>query len=211
VKNHDVWRKDFANWLQRTQKLELLRSPSLKEFSKPEEAERDFRVRLQQAARERRDQYAEKLRLKYASTFARLDQRIASTQAALEKQKAKENERKYDSAVSFGTSLLSSFLGRKSVSRTARAAGRMGRAMKGSRSKANAEEKLKSLQKQRTQLEAQFQSETSLIESRIDPLTENLESVSISSSRADISIKLVALLWAPHWRDTQGNTTPAWQ
>jgi hypothetical protein len=195
VKNYDIWQKDFANWLLRTQKLELLRSPSLKELSKPGEAERDFRVRLQQAAREQRDQCAEKLRVKYASALARLDQRIGSAQAALENQKARESERKYASAVSFGTSLLGSFLGRKSMGRTARAAGKMGRAMKESRSKETAEERLTTLQKQRAQLDAQFQSETSVLEAKINPLTENLESVSIRPSRADISIKLVALLW----------------
>jgi len=211
AKNYEIWQKDFANWLLRTRTLELFRSPSLKEFSKPGEAERDFRVRLQQAAREQRDQGAEKLRGKYALAFAKLDQRIRSAQSALEKQKARESERRYESAMSFGTSLLGSFLGRKSVRRTASAAGRMSRAMKGSRSKATAEEKLTELQKQRAQLEEQFHSETSLLEAKIDPLTEDLENVPIRPSRTDISIKLVGLFWAPHWLDAQRNTTPAWQ
>jgi len=211
AENYNVWRKDFVNWLLRTQKLELFRSPSLREFSKPGEAERDFRVRLQQAVREQRDQRAEKLRVKYASAFARLDQRIGTAQAALESWKARESERRYESAVSFGTSLLGSFLGRKSVRRTARAAGRMRRAMKGFRSKAAAEEKLMALQKQREQLEQRFQSETSLLEAKVNPLTENLENVSIGPSRPDISIRLVALTWTPHWLDAKRNTTPAWQ
>lgn len=211
AKNYGVWQKDFVNWLLRTRKLELFRSPSLKELSRPGETERDFRVRLQQAAREQRDQCAEKLRSKYALALARLDQRIGSAQWALEKQKARESERKYESAVSFGTSLLGSFLGRKSVRRTASAARRMGRAMKETRSKETAEEKLMGLKKQRAQLEAQFQSETSLLGAKIDPLTENLENVPVSPSRTDISIKLVGLLWIPHWLDAQRNTTPAWQ
>ena len=211
VKNYDIWQKDFTNWLLRTQKLELLRSPSLRELSKPGEAERDFRVRLQQAAREHRDQSAEKLRFKYASAFARLDQRIGSAQAAFERHKARDSEQKYDSAVSFGASLLGSFLGRKSARGAARAARRMGRAMKESKSEANAQEKLKALQKQRAQLEAQFQSETSLLEAKINPLTEKLESISIRPTKAHISTKLVALLWTPHWIDEQHKTTPAWQ
>lgn len=211
AKNYEIWQKDFANWLLRTQKLELFRSPSLKEFSRPGEAERDFRVRLQQAAREQRDQSAEKLRAKYALAFSRVDQRIGSAQAALRKQRARDSERKYESAVSFGSSLLGSFLGRKSVTRTARAAGRMGRAMKESHSKEDAEERLVALQKQRAQLEAQFQSETSLVGAKTDPLTENLENVPVRPSRADVSIKLVGLLWTPHWLDAQRNTTPAWQ
>jgi hypothetical protein len=166
---------------------------------------------LQQAAREQRDQSAEKLRVKYALAFSRLDQRIGSAQATLQKQKARESERKYESAVSLGTSLLGSFLGRKSVTRTAKAASRMGRSMKGSHSKEDAEDRLVVLQKQRAQLEAQFQSETSLLGAKTDPSTENLENVPVRPSRADISIRLVGLLWAPHWLDAQQNTTPAWQ
>jgi hypothetical protein len=211
VKNYDIWQKDFINWLLRTQKLELLRSPSLKELSKPGEAERDFRVRLQQAAREHRDQCAEKLRLKYASAFARLDQRIGSAQAALEKQKARESEQKYETAVSFGASLLGSFLGRKSARGAARAAGKIGRVMKESKYEATAQEKLKALQKQRAQLESQFQSETSLLEEKLNPLTENLESASIRPTKTNISTRLIALLWTPHWLDEQRKTTPAWQ
>jgi hypothetical protein len=211
VKNYDIWQKDFADWLIRTQELELLRSPSLKELSKPGEAERDFRVRLQQAAREHRDQSAEKLRLKYVTVFARLDQRIGNAQAAVEKQKARDSEQKYETAVSFGASLLGSFLGRKSARGAARAVRRMGRAMKESKSEANAQEKLKALQKQRAQLEAQFQSETSQLEEKINPLTESLESISIGPTKPNISTKLVALLWTPHWLDDERKTTPAWQ
>ena len=73
------------------------------------------------------------------------------------------------------------------------------------------QEKLKALQKQRAQLEEQFQSETSLIEAKINPLTENLERISIRPTKTNISVKLVALVWTPHWLDEQHKTTPAWQ
>jgi len=211
AKNYDTWQRDFINWLQRTQKLALFRSPSLKELSKPGETERDFRVRLQQAAREHRDQYVEKLRLKYASTLRSLDQRIGSAQAALEKQKAKDSEQKYDTAVSFGASILGSFLGRKSTRGATTTARKIGRVMRESKYKTTAQEKLKALQKQRAELESQFQSETSMLEEKFNPLTENLESVSIGPAKTNISTRLIALLWTPHWLDEQHKTTPAWQ
>ncbi len=56
AKSYDTWKKEFAGWLFRTQKLELFHSPASNEVSRPGESERDFRVRLQQAGRERRDQ-----------------------------------------------------------------------------------------------------------------------------------------------------------
>jgi hypothetical protein len=47
AKNYATWRKDFASWLYRNQRLDLLESPSLDIASNPGESERDFRVRLQ--------------------------------------------------------------------------------------------------------------------------------------------------------------------
>ena len=49
-------------------------APTLEEISKPNESERDFRVRLQQAAREERDQQAEQLRQKFAPKIAAVDE-----------------------------------------------------------------------------------------------------------------------------------------
>ncbi|WP_455245152.1 ATP-binding protein, partial [Petrachloros mirabilis] len=47
ARNYVDWAKDFGSWLYRTQAVELLKSRSSKEVSKPGESERDFRVRLQ--------------------------------------------------------------------------------------------------------------------------------------------------------------------
>jgi hypothetical protein len=43
-----------------------------------------------------------------------------------------------------------------------------------------------------------------------DPLQEKLESISLKPSKANITIKLVALAWTPHWRSAAGAMTPAW-
>ncbi|HYV28135.1 MAG TPA: ATP-binding protein, partial [Candidatus Eisenbacteria bacterium] len=61
AKNYETWKKDLASWIYRNQRLELFESPSLKLASNPGESERDFRVRLQQLAREKRDDMVEKL------------------------------------------------------------------------------------------------------------------------------------------------------
>ena len=56
------WGKAYAEWLYRTRRLELFRSPGTGVVSKPGEAERDFRIRLQTGAREKRDAVVEKVR-----------------------------------------------------------------------------------------------------------------------------------------------------
>src|SRR5439155_1477809 len=59
-KSYDAWKRQFADALYRGRTLRLLKCGPLKQTSKPGESERDFRVRLQQAARELRDAQVEK-------------------------------------------------------------------------------------------------------------------------------------------------------
>jgi hypothetical protein len=195
AKNYSVWEKDFSNWVFRTQKLQLLKSENLNEVSRPEETERDFRVRLQQAAREQRDQQVEKLRKKYSSDFSRLDERIRRAQATFEKQKTEAGGQKYQTAVSFGATLLGSFLGRRTGGSATRTARDIGHSMKEAKDKEAAEANLKALQQERTNLDARFQSEVNALETKTDPLTENLERISLAPTKANISIRLVSLVW----------------
>jgi len=132
-KNYALWEKDFSNWLVRTQKLKLFKSPCLNEVSKQGETEGEFRIRLQQAAREKRDVQVDKLRQKYSSTFARLDERVRRAQMVLEEQRSQATGQKYQVAVSIGESLLSSFLGRRSNTRATRATREIARSRKDQR------------------------------------------------------------------------------
>ena len=181
--------------MSRTQKLQLLKSENFKEISKPEETERDFRIRLQQNAREQRDQQVEKLREKYSSDFSRLDERIRRAQAVFEKQKTEAGGQKYEAAVSFGATLLGSFLGRRTGGGINRTAREIDRSMKESKDKEAAESNLSALQQERANLDAQFQSETNALENKMNPLTEDLQKVSITSTKTNISIRLVTFVW----------------
>ena len=216
AKSYADWSKDFGGWLFRTQKVELFRSPSTKEVSKPGESERDFRVRLQQTGREQRDKGAETLRQKYASKMAMLQDRIRRAELAKEKQQAESRSSQVQAAISVGASILGAFLGRKTISasnigRATTAVRSAGRVMKESQDVGAAEENVTALQQQLTELEAQFKSESEALAAATDPLNEKLETISIKPTKANIAVKLVALAWTPYWRDESGSLTAAWQ
>ena len=195
-KNYTIWAKDFTSWLTRTQRIQLFKSPRLNEISRPEEAERDFRIRLEQKAREERDIQVAKLRQKYTSTFSRLDERVRKAKMALNEQQAQARSQKYNVAVSIGEAILGGFLGRRSSSRASRATRAISRSQKESRDKENAEENLKAAEQERARLEKQFQEEVKNTETKIDALKENLETIQISPSKTDITVRLLALVWA---------------
>jgi hypothetical protein len=214
AKAYEAFGKDFSGWLYRTQKLELLRSPSTKEISKPGESERDFRVRLQQSGREQRDKAKEVLRQKYAPKITLLQDRIRRAEQQKEKQQAESRSSQVQAAISVGASILGAFLGRKTISatnigRATTAIRSAGRVLKESKEVSQAEENVAVLQQQLADLEAQFKSESESLAAAMDPLNEKLDTLSIKPTKANIAVKLVALAWTPYWRDTKGALIPA--
>ncbi|MFZ1805508.1 MAG: ATP-binding protein, partial [Nitrospira sp.] len=215
AKSYSDWSKDFGGWLFRTQKVELFKSPSTKDVSKPGESERDFRVRLQQDGREQRDKGVETLRQKYASKMTTLQDRIRRAELAKEKQQAESRSSQVQAAISVGASILGAFMGRKTISasnigRATTAVRSAGRVMKESKDVGAAEENVAALQQQLADLEAQFKSESEALAAASDPLNEKLETVSIKPTKANIAVKVVALTWTPYWRDSKGVLTQAW-
>jgi hypothetical protein len=216
AKSFASWKKSFADELYRNQKLEVFRSPGLKEFSRPGESERDFRVRLQQAAREERDERKAKLRDKYAPKLAAFDERIRKAQQAVDREAQQATQTEAQTAISFGATLLNAFLGRKKLSastlgKATTAARGVGRSLKEKQDVGRAKESVEALRKQRDELEFQFQSEIDKLELKIDPLTEELESLAVKPKKTNITVRLVALVWAPYWWTADGGRAQAWE
>ncbi|MDZ4732334.1 MAG: ATP-binding protein [Nitrospirota bacterium] len=215
AKNYETWNKEFSGWLFRTQKVDLFKSPSTKEVSRPGVSERDFRVQLQQSGREARDKQSDSLRQKYAPKVAALQDRIRRAGQMVERQQAESRSSQIQAAISIGASILGAFLGRKTISatnigRATTAIRGAGRAIKESKDVGQAEENVTALQQQLADLEAQFKKETDDLAAATDPLNEKFEAISLKPTKANIAVKLVALAWTPHWRDEQGVLTAAW-
>lgn len=216
AKSYESWKKDLANWIYRNQRMELLESPSLKIASNPGESERDFRVRLQQLAREQRDQAVEKLRQKYAPKIEQLLERKRRAEQAVERESEQAKGQKLQTAISFGATILSSFLGRKTVSvgnigRATTAVRGVGRSMKESEDVGRAQENVAALDQKLVDLDVEFKSETQKLERSFDPQTEELGKVSLKPTKTNIAIKFLTLAWAPYWHEAQGGSTPAWE
>jgi len=207
-KSYAAWEKEFGNWLYNSQRLTLWKSPSLGELSGPGESERDFRVRLQQVSREHRDQAVERLRLKYAPKIAALQERLRRAMQALDREQQQVKDQKVQTAISFGATLLGAFVGRKALSattlgRATTAARGVSRAAKQQEDVGRVEDTVESLQQQLAALEEEFRAETAELESKLDPLSEELESVSVRPKKSGISVQLVALAWGARRPDRQ--------
>ena len=211
AKSYASWRKDLASWIYRNQRLELLESPALEIVSNPGESERDFRVRLQQLAREQRDDAVEKLRKKYAPKFDVLEDRKRRAEQAVARETEQASGQKMQTAISFGATLLSSFLGRKRTSmstlgRATTAARGVSRSMKEAQDVDRAQDNVEAITQDIANLQADFEADTKALEQSFDPQTEQLETVSLKPTKANIAVKVLTLAWAPYWDDK-----PAWE
>ncbi|MBX9678707.1 MAG: hypothetical protein K2X38_08070 [Gemmataceae bacterium] len=216
AKNFDTWKRSFAEHIYRNFKLEIYKSDSLGKVSKPGETERDFRVRLQQMAREQRDQAAEQLRQKYAPKIQSLDERIRKAMQMVEKQKSKKWYNRLTAILSFAGTILGAFTSRKMVSATniSKATTAMkgaARSMKDVQDEGIAEDNVQALEQRRDEIKKEFDDEVAAIETQLDPLKEELEQVTIKPKKTNITVRLVALTWLPHWKQTDGSEIGAWE
>jgi hypothetical protein len=214
-KRYETWSRDFATWLARSQALELVRDPASRQVSRAGESERDFRIRLGEAAREQRDARAAELRKKYGARIAALDERLRRAQQAMTREQEQVTRTGIEAGISVVGSILGAVLGRKGISatdigRATTAARGAGRVLKERQDVGRAQETVAAVQRERDDLDAKLRAELAEMETKADPLTAQLEPVVVKPKKADVSVRLVTLAWAPHRQDPKGGLTPAW-
>ncbi len=196
-KNYAQWQKDFALWLYQNRALELLRSPSTGLAARPGESERDFRIRVQQAAREMRDQQIAKLEAKYEPKLRNLEERKRRAEMKVAQEKQQASAQAMHTMISVGASLLGMFAGRKTISASnvgrlgtaARAATRLGKERS---DVAMASESVEAVQAQINELSAQLQRE---VDSLPQIGEEEFETVRLKPLKTGIQIQTCALVW----------------
>ncbi len=216
AKNFKTWESRFKTWVYAERRLTLYRSPSLDEDSRPEESERDFRIRLEQAAREQRDIAKDKLQAKYAAKIERLQEKVRRTEQRVEKEKEQAGNQTFQSAISIGASLVGALFGRKLASATnvrrlgtaARSATRIG---KERGDIGRAEDDLEAAQQQLEEMNAELKTELDEAEEAVDPRNEKLEEVQISPKKSNIDLRLLALCWLPYWVSADGSRRSAFE
>ena len=212
--SYKKWQREFHDLLYHNQKLVLFEHEQLKEVSRPGESERDFRIRLAQTARERRDDWTEQVRDKYAKKREALEKKIDRAEAILGREQDQARQHKIQTAISIGTTLLGAFLGRKALSRTtvSRAGTVARRASRGAKEAGDvtrAEEALAGHRADLEELEAAFERDLQERTGVPDPAIDPLESRVIRPLKSRITVELVALAWEPHWRLPGGNADRA--
>ncbi|MDX9953451.1 MAG: hypothetical protein RBT75_05125 [Anaerolineae bacterium] len=207
-------RKSLEDHLYRASTLTLQYSPATKLYSSYGESDRDFKMRLHQAAREARDAEVDKLRAKYASRINTLEDRLRRAQATLTKKEADARARKQDALISAGETVFNLFSGRRrSVSA---AVNKVTRSATVKHDIEAAEEQVEAVQADLLNMQEELKVQTEEITANWERTLGDLEEVAIKPRRTDVNVALFALAWAPHWQIvyqvgavTQTQTVPA--
>jgi Sec-independent protein translocase protein TatA len=202
ARSYDGWRKGLEDSLYRTRRLEVFRSANFGALSQPGETERDFRIRLGDVARERRDAQVDALRRKHGPRVAQLEERLRRAEQAREKQEAQASSQTWSTVISAGTAVMGALFGRKTMSygnmsRAGSAMRGVSRTMQERKDVAHAEETIESLKKTLADLNVELEAEIERLEQRLDPEAEELEVLGLKPRRQDIEVRALTLAWAP--------------
>ena len=200
AKNYKTWSKDFANWLFASQSYDLFYSTSTAQTSNAGEKERDFRLRLQQVAREQRDTTIAALREQYAGKMKPLEDRKFRAQQALEREQAQSRSQTIEGVLSVGMSVLGMVFGgrRKSaVSGVMSGVRSASRVYREGQDVDRAGDSVERLDEEIAAKQAEMEDQIKQLQASPDPMTEPLEEIQIKPKKTGITVRFLGLVWKP--------------
>jgi hypothetical protein len=191
--------KDFVNWLYRNMELELRKYEKLNVFQYPNESIRDFTIRLQQAARERRDEEVDKLNDKYSKQIDRLRDKLRKSERELASDEAEYEARKREEMLGIGGTVIGVLMGRRPTSAGTTISRRRRMSTKAKMDVEETTEDIVELKKDIDDLEKELKEATSEISTRWENVDEEIIIETIKPRSTDIQLQLMALGWMPFW------------
>jgi hypothetical protein len=202
ARSYATWEKSFKTFLYKERPLILVKCPSLKLLSELGESPVEFKIRVREAAREERDRQVEKLRKRYASKLATLQDRIRRAEEKVRRETSQYENQRMQTAISVGATVLGALFGRKvasvgTVGRATTSVRGVGRAAREKDDIARAKNRLEELHEQLGALEDEFEREAESLDVLANPESLELKEVVVRPRKADIAVGRVALVWTP--------------
>jgi hypothetical protein len=215
AKSYAAWTKSLKSFLYRERTLRVWNCPALKEWSRPLESEREFRLRLVQASREERDHGVEALRAKYSPKLEAIQEQIRRAREKFEREQVQASRTSWDATIALGNTVLGAILGRKAISKTT-----VGRATTAAKAATRAVQQrgdvsqvassLDVLRQKHDDLQVKFQAEIESMAAALRPEGLALEPLPIRPRKTDITVEKVILAWLPYQVGGEGRAEPVY-
>ncbi len=192
-------KKKLSDWLYYNSAQKITVHPDLGVFQHPDETERQFRIRLQQAAREARDADVDKLEQKYEKQIERLEDKLRKEERELTQDEADYNARKQQEWAGIGESVLGFFMGRRRSSTLSSAMSKRRMTTNAWQDIEESKAEIAELQKDIKEMEDELAEASQDITRKWADALENLTTEDITPRRTDVSVDFVAIAWLPSW------------
>jgi hypothetical protein len=191
--------RSLEDWLYYHSRLPLTLHAELDLFQRPGEGERAFKIRLQQAARERRDAEVDALREKYATRVERLEAKLRKEERELISDEAEYEARKGEARLVMGETALSFLIGRRRTRGISTVATKRRLADKAKLDAEETRQEIEDLEEEIAELEDELGAEIQAITDKWVDLLDDLTTEELHPRRTDVDVRLVALAWLPSW------------
>ena len=193
--SHQTWQQEARTQLGEGIEVTVFRSGPI--TGAPFETDGDFRIRLEQAAREQRDEAVRRLRDKFAAKTKSASQKVARAQEAVARQQSQARAAQMQTAISVGTSVLGALFGKKAsglchLSRAGTAARGATRAMKESSDVGTAQERLTAALEEAAALEAELEDQIAHL---TPPAPAPPETLRLKLVPATLRLESSGILW----------------
>ncbi len=190
----------MAIWLYNNQAIKISIQPDLGIARDPDEDDRQFRIRLQQAAREQRDLEVDKLTKTYTKQIETLNDRLARLQQSLSEAQAKAQAKQTEQWVNIGESVFNFFAGKSTRRAVSSATSKWNQASAAASNVKETEQNIAKLQADIQELESKLAAEVDQITARWASAETTLVTDELKPRRSDIDVQYVTLGWAPLWQ-----------
>lgn len=201
-KDFNELKKSFTDFLFYNSNFKLYHSAPLKIYSKPNESKAEFILKLNQMARESRDEEVDKIEQKYAKEFEKLKLKMSKSQDTLTKKQAAASSLKQEALLSAGESVVGMFMGRRSTSSASKAMNKYQKSKTVSVDIDKAQKDIVSINQEMESLENELKAQIEIIKQRREKEINEVKEVIIQPKKSDIEIKMVSLAWIPQWEIT---------
>jgi hypothetical protein len=200
--SYRTWGQSLESHLHQHARLDVLTCEELELASRADETEGDFRARLSQALREKRDAAVAELRARFQSRLTALEDRIRRAEERVAREQSQYSQQKMQSAISLGATVLGALFGSRRLgtgtlgraTTAARSAGRIGREKE---DVDRAEEGADVLRQRLAAFTAECEQAIAALQARLDPQAIAIRKVQVGARKSDIEVRRIVLLWVP--------------
>ncbi len=208
AKELDKVKKDFSDWLYQSQVHTIQEHDKLELFQNGGESLEAFKLRVQLAARELRDDEMDKLNESFDKKYDRIADKIRKEEQDIEEAEQEVRDRRNAEMIGMAETIFSVFVKRRSRSFSSTATkSRMKR--KAKQKLEEVEEDMEALQLDYRELEDMHQEKMEALTEKWDEITSNISEIEIKPRRTDVKVEQVILVWHPFWVSKTGDKVSA--